>query len=222
MRVFIALAAYNEATEIGSVIDDLHVHGYRDIVVCSDGSTDETAEISYRKGAITLEHPINRGAGAASKTAIDAALSQGADAIVLMDADGQHAASDVQKLVTALNEQKVDIAIGDRMRNNSNMPFIRRIFNTIAGLITRALGGAAIRDTQSGFKAFTSAAARTIRIRSNDFEFCSEIVREIRYHKLSFAEIPIQVIYSDYSQSKGQSFYRGIRTAWRLFVRSIS
>ena len=87
--------------------------------------------------------------------------------------------------------------------------------------MTRMLGGAKVADSQSGFKAFTAEALSKIRIRSNGFEFCSEIVREIKIHNLSYREVPVRVIYSDYSRSKGQSFYNGVKTAWKLLIKNL-
>lgn len=222
MRIFVVLAAYNEAQKIGGVLESLFAAGYSNVLVCDDGSKDQTTEIARKAGAVVVRHPINRGAGAATKTGLEAAIRLGADIMVVMDADGQHAVEDVAKLIDALKGSSADVAIGDRMHDKQQMPFVRRIFNGIANLITQALGGAAIADSQSGFKAFTRKAVETIRIRSNGFEFCSEIVREIKLHELHFVEVPIQVIYSDYSRSKGQSFYNGARTAWRLFIRSLT
>lgn len=222
MRIIVAIAAYNECRTIAGVIADLKAHGYCHIVVCDDGSDDQTGAIARTAGATVLRHLLNRGAGAASRTAIEAALAMGAEVVVSMDADGQHLASDVPLLVGTLVDENVEMAFGNRMYAPERIPRVRRIYNRIANLLTRSLGGARLADTQSGFRAYRARAARLIEVRSSGYEYCSEIAREVRKHKLNYLEVPVTVVYDEFYGSKGQSLYNGFKTAWQLFLRLIN
>lgn len=88
--VIIALPAYNEASVIQSVIEEIRAAGYTRMVIIDDGSRDETWQVAHDAGVTALRHRLNRGKGAATKTAIEAAKLLGADIIVTMDSDGQH------------------------------------------------------------------------------------------------------------------------------------
>src|SRR5205823_120653 len=111
--IFVVIAAYNEAVTIARVIGDVSRFGY-EIVVVDDGSRDGTADIAKRSGAAVLRHRINLGQGAALQTGIDYALRKGAERIVTFDADGQHRAQDIPKLLEALDRSRVDYALGSR------------------------------------------------------------------------------------------------------------
>src|SRR5689334_2486345 len=100
-RVAVVIAAFNEEKVIAGVIRDVRARGYR-VFLVDDGSSDGTGEIARRAGAHVIVHPVNLGQGAALQTGIEVALAEGADAIVTFDADGQHRADDIGRLVTAL------------------------------------------------------------------------------------------------------------------------
>ena len=83
-KIFIVIAAYNEEKTIAKVIDDLHNHGYQNIIVVDDGSQDKTAPVAELKGATVLKHIINRGQGAALRTGIEYALDQIAKRFIMI------------------------------------------------------------------------------------------------------------------------------------------
>jgi len=130
----------------------------------------------------------------------------------------------VIRLVEELEKSGMDVIIGSRFLDKKQLrkiPFLRVWFNRLGSLITWFLSGIYLSDSQSGFKVFSRYAAEQIEIQTNGFEFCSEIVREIRYHGLKYREIPIAVYYSDYTKAKGQNFSVGVETFFKLFVRSL-
>lgn len=215
MNILIALPAYNEGLIIGKVIQNIQKKGYRNILVVDDHSSDDTAMKAAK--VIVISHPINRGPGAATATAIAYARAHNFDRLVLLDADGQHDPADIKRLLIA--SEKCDVVIGSRNISDKNMPFIRRIANRIGSFVTFMFFGLFVHDSQSGFKVFNKKAIDTIEITFDGFEFCSEIIGEIRRHKLSYTEVPIKVIYSDHSQSKGQSVINGFRMVMRFLFR---
>jgi glycosyltransferase involved in cell wall biosynthesis len=221
-RVFVLIPAYNEAAHLGAVIDDLRSCDFTDIVVCDDGSTDDTSAVARAKGALVVRHPLRRGAGAAVYTAMEVALRRGAEVVVLVDGDGQHHARDARKLVTALAEHGVAVALGNRMHDPAQIPFVRRQFNRLGTLVTRLLGGARVCDSQCGLRALTAAGAHALPVRSDGYEFCSEMIRQLARQRLPFIEVPVGVTYHQVKTTKGQNLANGITTAWRLFLRAFS
>ena len=120
MKTIIILSAYNEEKQVGKVISSCRNEGYEDVIVVNDGSTDNTVNAARNAGAAVISHMINRGAGAATQTGLEAARMMGADIAVTMDADGQHQACDIKNLVECLIKQKTDIVIGSRFLKKDN------------------------------------------------------------------------------------------------------
>lgn len=221
MKTFIIIPAYNEAKTIGQAIEDLKNEGYKDIVVVDDGSADKTEEIAEDSGAIVIKHAINCGAGAATQTGIDFALDNDADIIVTFDADCQHSALDIKKLIWPIIHDSFDVVIGSRFLDKQKIPISRRIFNKIGNFLTYLISGIYSTDSQSGMKAFSRYAAEKIRISAPGYEYCSEIFREIKELGILFTEVSVSVSYTDYSLFKGQGFARGLETGFKLLVRSL-
>lgn len=220
MKTIVIIPAFNEAKVIRNVLRTVRPVA-AEVLIIDDGSSDGTAEIAREEGAIVYQHMINRGLGGALGTGIAAALARGADIVVTFDADGQHEASDIRRLVEPIERGKVDAVIGSRLIEERNMPLRRKLYNRFANLITYALFGIKTSDSQSGLRAFSRAAASQLRIRTNKMEVSSEFMKEIHSHRLRVMEIAIKPIYTDYSMSKGQNFFVGMKTLVRLIVLRI-
>lgn len=219
MRVIAVIPAYNEAKRITGVVE--RTKKYVDaVVVVNDGSSDTTADTARNAGAIVVSHAQNCGAGAATMTGIEAARSLRADVIVTLDADEQHDPNDIPPLLQPIIEDRADIVFADRFGQKNRIPVIRRFFNAIGNLVTFATTGKWVNDSQCGFKVFGPKAVREARIRMSGYEFCTELVREAVQHRWRVAEVPIKVLYSQYTLAKGQSFANGVKTALRILLRS--
>lgn len=192
-----------------------------EIIVVNDGSRDHTPEIADLKKVLRVDHAINRGLGAALGSGLSAALHRGADAIITLDADGQHDPAEIPGFIKALN-QGAEVVIGSRMLTRTGMPWPRQIAQVIGNLATFILFGAWVTDSQSGFRAFSATAARRIQIRTNRMEVSSEIIAEAKINRLTLVEIPIKAIYTEYSLSKGQNFFEGLRTLVKLVLRRLT
>jgi UDP-N-acetylglucosamine---dolichyl-phosphate N-acetylglucosaminyltransferase len=223
MKIFVVMPAYNEEKKIGSVIKDLRNHGYTDIIVVDDGSRDNTRKISISRGAIVVKHVINMGYGGALMTGMEYAFRNGADIAVSFDADGQHDVNDIKRVVKPILDKKSELVIGIRMLNKKEMPFIRRVGNFGLTFLTFLLFGVWTQDSQSGFRAVSKNAWSKMNLKSSGFEYSSEMMKEIACHNIKFAEVPIRVIYSDYSLSKshGQSVIGGFKTFLGMLKRRI-
>ncbi len=219
MKTVAVIPALNEATRIVSVVTNAKKF-VDEVIVVADGSTDDTAEQARSAGAIVVVHTQNCGAGAATMTGLEAARRLGADIAVTLDADEQHDPHDIPSLLVPLEKGQADIALGNRFGQRNRIPFVRRLLNGVGNLVTFLATGLWIHDSQCGFKAFGPTALREVTIRMSGYEFCTEIVREIAHRHWRYEEVPIKVMYSAYTLAKGQSFANGIRTAFRILLRS--
>ncbi|MFH1457039.1 MAG: glycosyltransferase family 2 protein [Patescibacteria group bacterium] len=217
-KIIVIIPAYNEEKTIRQVIREVKNY-IKNIIVIDDGSTDNTFEIAKNEGVVVYHHIINRGLGGALATGIQGAILEGADIFLTFDADGQHKAKDIPRMIKPIIESKADIVIGSRLLNISkNMPIFRRLANLTANVITNVLFNIKTTDSQSGLRCFNKKTAQLIDIKTNSMEVSSEIIKEIKSHNLKFTEIPIQAIYTDYSLSKGQNFVLGLKTVIKLII----
>ncbi len=216
-KIFIVIPAYNEEKKISSVLKSLKKN-YKNIVVVDDGSTDNTYNLALKNKVHVLKHIINRGQGAALKTGIDYALSKGADIIVTYDADGQFVPSDIKKIIKPLN--KYDIVLGSRFLGKAiNIRPLKKLVLKLGVIVVYLLYGIRITDSQSGLRAMTRNAAKKINISCDRMEHASEFFSEIMKHKLKYTEIPITVIYDDYSLKKGQKWTKSIELGIKMIFR---
>lgn len=217
--IIAVIPAYNEGSRIASVIRAVKAY-VQDVVVVDDGSTDDTAAQAKAHGARVIHHMDNSGAGAATMTGVEAARRMGADIVITIDADEQHDPNDIPSLLKPLQENRADIVFANRFGQRNKIPVVRRIFNGIGNLVTLLATGRWVNDSQCGFKAFGPRAVQELNLRMSGFEFCTEIVRESVHHKWRIAQIPTKVVYSEYTLAKGQSFANGVRTAFKILLRS--
>lgn len=223
--IFIVIPAFNEASVIQKVITEIRNAGYSNIIVVDDGSTDDTWAKAFKLiGRKALRHKINRGKGAATKTGIEAAKLLGADVVVTIDGDGQHAPKDIQKVIRPIMDNRCDVVLGTRLINPRGMPWYKIIANYIGNLATWLLFGLWVTDSQSGFRAYSRHATEVINTKADRYEYDSEVIREIYIYKLKFEEIPITVRYTDYSMNKlqKQGFINGLKTIYKMIWGLIS
>lgn len=215
MKTAAVIPAYNEATVIRDVVsgclDEVDV-----VIVVDDCSSDQTAQAAKEAGATVLRHALQRGAGRATATGLEAALRCGADLVVTLDADGQHLPSEISHVLEPLRLRRADMVVGCRPLKSDEMPLVRRMGNRFANLWTWAILGVKVSDTQSGFRAYSSETVRQLPLEARGYEFCSHSLGEAARLGLKIEEVPITVIYTDYSTSKGQSFWTSVKTLGRI------
>lgn len=213
---WVVIAAYNEETMIGSVVQSV-LPVIPHVVVVDDHSRDNTLANARAAGAHAIRHPINLGQGAALRTGMDYALSQGADVIVHFDADGQHSYAEIEHVVRPIIEGNADIVLGSRfLKEGSNVPTLRKAVLRGGILFTWLLSGVRLTDTHNGFRALSRHAAQTIRIHQNRMAHASEIIDEIARHRLRYTEVPVTITYSDYSMARGQSSLNAVRIVFQM------
>lgn len=217
-KIFIIIPAKDEERFIGKVIKATLELGFHNIVVVNDNSSDNTKAIvkSYSEDIVVIDHIINLGVGAATKTGIDYALSQGAEFIATIDADFQHNPADLIPLIQCIEKQDVDLVIGSRFLKRNRIPVSRILFNIVGNIINFFVTGLVISDSQSGMKIMSKRFAENLTITYNGFEFCIEIIKNAKINKSNVYEYPIDVSYSKETMEKGQNIFNGFSMLGKL------
>ncbi len=215
-NIWAVIPAYNEQGNISDIIKKTKKY-LSNIIVVDDGSKDNTKESAEKAGAFVLKHIVNLGKGAALKTGCDFATKKGAKFIIVLDADAQHNPADIPRFIEKLN--KYDIVFSYR-RLSDKMPFVLRFGNWFISNIVSFLYGISLKDTQSGFRAFSKDAYNKIRWDASDYSMESEMISRAGKQRLKYVQIPIQTIYSD--KYKGTTILDGTKIVlnmlwWKFF-----
>jgi len=197
LKITIGIPAYNEEKNIASIITKLK-NITDSIIVCDDGSSDMTSEISKNLGAIVISHKKNMGYGAAIRTIFQKSVELDSDILVTFDADGQHRIDDVNKILQPLENNEADIVIGSRfLDNESKVPNYRKIGIKVITQVTNASLKKKLTDSQSGFRAYNKQALTQISPSEMGMGISTEILIKASSKGLRIAEIPITILYHD-------------------------
>lgn len=221
-KLLVIIPAFNESKVIGETIRGVRkvLPKNSAILVVDDGSNDATGGLAKKSGALVLRHPINRGLGGALGTGLYWAKIKNFDYCVTFDADGQHDPKDLKPVLKPLHYNKGDVVIGTRSKLGwKEIPADRKLILILSNWLTWWLFGIKTTDSLSGFRAFNRRAIEKIQLRTDRMEVSNEFFSEIKRHKLRLAEVPITVIYTDYSRSKGQKNSNAIDVGVKLLLR---
>jgi len=191
----VCIPAFNAEKKIASVVKKSLEH-VDAVIVCDDGSTDNTAMIASESGARVLSHKKNLGYGAAIITMFDQARKDNADVMITLDADGQHDPGEIPLFLKSLEEKNVDVVIGSRFLNNKKTPPAYR--TTGIKVITSAIrlgDKLKITDAQCGFRAYSKKAIEAIHPTETGMAASTEILHKISNKDLTIFEVPIEVSY---------------------------
>jgi glycosyltransferase involved in cell wall biosynthesis len=170
-------------------------------VVCDDGSSDLTSKEAKDAGAFVIQHSHNKGKGAALKSLFDYARHSNADVIVTIDGDGQFLPEEIPKLTKDVEDGKSDIVIGYRFETEKDMPAYRKFGNKILDEVSKKAANLNLRDTQSGFRAYSKQAIKKIYFRNDGFAADSEILIDASEKNLSISEHNVTVLYNTGSKT---------------------
>ncbi len=166
------------------------------VIVCDDGSTDNTAALAKKAGAIVISHKTNLGYGASISTLFDYCRKNNAEIMVTLDGDGQHNPDQILDLINVISKHNVDVVIGSRsLKDEKDLPSYRK---TGIKIITAAINSATnlkVTDSQSGFRAYSKTAIDLIHPSESGMSVSTEILLKISNNGLSIAEVPIAVSY---------------------------
>ncbi len=196
MKIVIGIPAYNEEKNIAGIITKLKKHA-DSIIVCDDGSTDLTREISEELGAIVIRHEKNLGYGEAIKTIFQKANEIESDVLITFDADGQHRIEDISVVAEPIIKNEVDLVIGSRFLNtiSEEMPNYRKVGIKVLTKITNLSIKDELTDSQSGFRAYNKRTLQEIKLSDSGMGVSTEILIKASALGLKIGEVPIKVRY---------------------------
>lgn len=217
-KTVVVVPAYNEGPVIGAVVTALCAR-FPNVVVVNDGSSDDTLAALRGLPAEVVSHAVNLGQGAALQTGITYALARGAEYIVTFDADGQHRVDDAVAALCEVGGGACDAACGSRFLGAApNIPRVRRLLLKAAILAANLTTNVKLTDVHNGLRAFTRKAAACLDITQNGMAHASEITTSLRRNGMVIHEVPVHVLYTEYSLGKGQSSANVINVLIDLFA----
>src|SRR5690349_11044268 len=210
-RVAILVPAYNEAENIGYVLDRMpsEVCGMPTaVLVVDDGSRDGTGDVAAEHGAAVARHVTNRGGGAALRTGYRLMVESGAEIVVTLDADGQHLPAEMELLVKPVLDGEVDLAHGSRVLGHADSNHFARelgivFFNRLVSLITRTH----VTDCSNGYRAVRTTVLPQLVLRQEQFH-TSEFMIEAIKRGVPAKEVPITVDQRLHGHSKKPAAFR--------------
>ncbi|MDB5177131.1 MAG: glycosyl transferase [Candidatus Saccharibacteria bacterium] len=220
--VSIIIPAYNEGSAILDTINNIPKE-FSYIVCVDDGSSDNTASLIKSTRAILVKHPINLGQGAAIQTGIEyALLNPEIKYFVTFDADGQHRIEDVKKMLRHLKKNKLDIVLGSRFLGNAeNISSRKRNLLKLAVKFSNYTTGVKLTDTHNGIRVFNRFTAENLQLKMPDFSHASEIIERIAEMNFKYDEMPVTIIYTDYSRAKGQSMINAVNISFDTLLNKV-
>ena len=195
MLTIACLPAYNEENKIYDVVKETSKFVDK-VIVCDDGSDDQTEQIAKKAGALVVTHALNKGKGAAMRTLFEYSKKLDGDIIITMDSDGQFLPEEIPKLVNCLIENDADIVTGYRFADEKDMPSYRKFGNKVLDKVTNLASEIPVRDTQSGFRAYSKKAINSIKFNADGYGADSEILISASKKGLKILEEPVTVIYN--------------------------
>jgi glycosyltransferase involved in cell wall biosynthesis len=199
MRTCVVIPAFNEAATIRGLAERVLQQVPR-LWIVDDGSSDATVAELDGLPVRLLRHPTNQGKASSLWDGMQAALAAGADAVITLDGDGQHAPEDIPRLMQAAQRRPSQIIIGSRLRKREKAPRARRFANAFADFWISWASGARISDSQSGFRLYPAALLEKVRVahgKNRGFVFESEILIEAARAGFSCHSIVIDTCYPE-------------------------
>jgi glycosyltransferase involved in cell wall biosynthesis len=193
LRVVALIPAYNESGRVAEVVSG--VAAYLPPFVIDDGSTDETAAIAEAAGATVLRQSPNQGKGAALREGFRRALADGCEAVITLDADGQHDPAEIPKFLEAFAARRADLIIGQRRLRW--MPPIRRLANWLGRKTFSWALGRPVPDNQSGYRLISRRLMLALdAAEESGFEFELEMIVTCVRQGFTLDWVPIRTIYT--------------------------
>jgi glycosyltransferase involved in cell wall biosynthesis len=201
----VVVPAYNEEHTIGDIIDRLKATLQKtsfayEIIVADDHSRDRSAEISLSKHITVYSLKQHMGKGFALRAGFRKAKGE---IIVTIDSDGSNRPEELPLLLKPILQDNADLVIGSRFSGNT--PTSGKRFNAagvrIFNLMIRILTGAAVSDSQSGYRAMKSAVLKDLSLKSGTYEIESEMLVKIARRRFRVREVPVSFEQRTYGKS---------------------
>ncbi len=193
-KICILIPAHNEARTIADVVKAVRAKGF-DVVVVDDGSADGSSRLAKEAGATVLVNFQNQGKGFSLQRGFDYVVSRDYDALITLDADGQHAIEDLDGFVDLFNADKPDIICGNRMTDHKGMPWVRLVTNKIMSGLISLVCRQKVYDSQCGYRLIRCEVLRNVQLSSSAFEIESEVLIKSSKKHYRIASVPVRTIY---------------------------
>jgi glycosyltransferase involved in cell wall biosynthesis len=216
-RLLVVMPAFNEAKRIRHVVTEVRAQVEGDVLVVDDGSHDGTAEEAQAGGARVAVHAANLGYGAALQTGYRYALRHGYDAVLQLDADGQHDPASIPPLLAALGH--ADVVVGSRFLGAGSYrpPLARRAGMWIFGKVATLLSGKRITDPTSGFQAISRDALHFYAHERYPVDYPdADVLAMVARAGLRLVEVPVRMLPSPPGKSMHAGFVKPLYYVFRM------
>jgi glycosyltransferase involved in cell wall biosynthesis len=216
-KTLILIPAFNAGPELRDLLGQVgERHPREHVLVVDDGST-TTDYGDLRAAGWRVERRPHGGKGMALRAGFDVAGEDDYAWVITMDADGQHAPTDLPAFLEAIGSGDYDLLIGNRMGDTRTMPWLRRLVNRVSSWVLRRLTGAPVHDVQSGYRAIARTVLERVTLTTANFDTEIEQIIRAAQAGMRIGEVPIQTIYNDAPSaiSKVRDFCR----FWRVVIR---
>jgi glycosyltransferase involved in cell wall biosynthesis len=216
------IPAYDAAETLERVVRGLRAAlPHAMMVAVDDGSRDATHDVAASCCDRVVRFRSNRGKGAALRAGFDVALVERADAVITIDADGQHDPARAPALLAALDA--ADVVIGARSRTRGAMPFGRRVTNALASAAVGTIVGTRVPDAQSGYRALRRSVIADVVASGDRYEYETEFLIAAMRAGYRLASVDVPTTYGTPSHFRSWSdSVRVVRAIWRERVRNLS
>jgi glycosyltransferase involved in cell wall biosynthesis len=208
--LFAVIPAYDAAASIADVVCRTR-RLVPDVLVVDDGSSDSTASIARDAGAEVAALPENRGKGAALRLAFERLFGDGCDAIITLDADGQHLPEEIPRLLE--HRDAADLVVGSRVHLFAEMSPLRRTSNRLSSRIISLLAGKRLGDVQSGFRLYRRHLIHATGLPESRFDAESAVVVRAARRGFRIVSVPVRLGFAD---GRATSHYRPLVDSLRI------
>ena len=219
-KTWLVVPLYNEGKVVREVLTEVR-KTFPNIICVDDGSNDDSIAEALAAGVKVAVHPINLGQGAALQTGFSYVLENtDAKYVVTYDADGQHRVEDALAMLDAAESEDLGFVFGSRfLEGKAETGACKKLVLKTAAFVTRMRTGEQLTDAHNGLRVIRRDALEQIDITQNRMAHASEIVYQLFDTKLKWREMPVNIIYTDYSRSKGQSLLNSINILVELIMK---
>jgi len=213
-KILAVIPCLNEGQFISDIVTRALKYADR-VIVIDDGSTDNTAEAAEKAGAKVIKHGVRRGAGAATRSAFEAAKEYEADILVTLDGDGQHNPDEITQVLAPILNGEADLVIGSRFlqRDLIKAPRYRKFGIDVITWLYNFGSKVKVSDSQSCFRAHSRRLIEAVEITEDGFGFSVQVLIQARRKNFVIREVPVSCIYHLHGSSLNPVAH-GLGVAW--------